>query len=72
MKTAYPIILTPNEGGYLVYAPDFNINTEGRDLADAMEMAADAISLCGITLAGLLCPAEVRGGGNCCLCSGGF
>ena len=50
MKTAYPIILTPNEGGYLVYAPDFNINTEGRDLADAMEMAADAISLCGITL----------------------
>ena len=35
MKTAYPIILTPSEGGYLVYAPDFNINTEGRDLADA-------------------------------------
>lgn len=50
MKTAYPIVLTPHENGYLVYVPDFNINTEGRDLADAMEMAADAISMCGITL----------------------
>ena len=50
MKTAYPIVLKPNESGYLVFVPDFNINTEGRNLADAMEMAADAISLCGITL----------------------
>lgn len=48
MKTAYPIILTPDGSGYLVYVPDMNINTEGHDLADAIEMASDAISLCGI------------------------
>jgi len=50
MKTAYPIILTPDDSGYVVYVPDFDINTEGRDVADAIEMAEDAISLCGITL----------------------
>lgn len=48
MKKAYPIILTPDEPGYLVYVPDLDINTEGKDLADAIEMASDAISLCGI------------------------
>jgi len=50
MKTAYPIILTPDKSGYLVYVPDLNINTEGRDLADAIEMASDAISLTGTCL----------------------
>ena len=49
MKTAYPIILTPTDMGYLVYAPDLDINTEGRDIADAIEMASDAIGLWGIT-----------------------
>lgn len=46
MKLAYPIILTPDACGYVVYVPDMNINTEGKDLADAIEMASDAISLC--------------------------
>lgn len=50
MKAAYPIILTPDHSGYLVYVPDFNINTEGHDLTNAIEMAADAIGLTGISL----------------------
>ncbi len=50
MKTAYPIILTPVETGYLVYVPDFDINTEGTSIADAISMASDAISLMGITM----------------------
>ena len=31
MKQAYPIILTPSEHGYVVYVPDLDINTEGKD-----------------------------------------
>lgn len=50
MKSAYPIILTPATKGYLVYIPDMEINTEGDSLADALDMAADAIGLMGITL----------------------
>lgn len=49
MKTVYPIILTPAEHGYVVYVPDLEINTEGEDLADAIEMARDAIGLWGIS-----------------------
>ena len=49
MKTVYPIILTPAERGYVVYVPDLEINTEGDDLADAIEMARDAIGLWGIS-----------------------
>lgn len=49
MKIAYPIILTPAENGYVVYVPDFEINTEGESVADAIEMAEDAIGLVGIT-----------------------
>ncbi|MBR2743245.1 MAG: type II toxin-antitoxin system HicB family antitoxin [Clostridia bacterium] len=48
-KAAYPVILTPDEPGFIVYVPDMDINTEGKDIADALSMAADAISLCGIT-----------------------
>ena len=49
MKKVYPIILTPAEMGYVVYVPDLEINTEGLDMADAIEMARDAIGLWGIT-----------------------
>lgn len=49
MKVVYPIILTPAERGYVVYVPDLEINTEGENLADAIEMARDAIGLWGIT-----------------------
>ena len=50
MKNAYPIVLMPDEVGYVVYIPDFNINTEGDSLAEAMEMARDAIGIVGIEL----------------------
>lgn len=48
MKKVYPIILTPDEIGYVVTVPDLNINTEGDSLAEAIEMARDAIGLWGI------------------------
>lgn len=50
MKNSYPIILTPDEIGYVVYIPDFNINTEGDTLTEAIEMARDAIGLMGIDM----------------------
>ena len=50
MKNSYPIILTPEKTGYIVYIPDFNINTEGDDLTEAIEMARDAIGLMGIDM----------------------
>ena len=50
MKKAYPIILTPDSDGYTVYIPDFNANTQGNDLAEAIEMARDAIGIMGIDM----------------------
>lgn len=51
MKNSYPIILTPDkENGYVVFIPDFNINTEGNTLTEAIEMARDAIGLMGIDM----------------------
>lgn len=49
MKEVYPILLIPDEPGYVVYVPDLKINTEGENLAEAIEMARDAIGLWGIT-----------------------
>lgn len=48
MKNAYPIVLIPEEAGYTVYIPDFDINTQGGDITEAIEMARDAIGLMGI------------------------
>ena len=48
MKTVFPIILTPADVGYVVTIPDLKINTEGSSVADAIEMARDAIGLWGI------------------------
>lgn len=50
MKAAYPIVLTKGEKFIIVYVPDFDINTQGEDIADAMEMARDAIGLMGIDM----------------------
>ena len=52
MKNSYPVILIPDkdEGGYVVYIPDFNINTQGETITEAIEMARDAIGLVGITI----------------------
>ncbi|NLI91958.1 MAG: HicB family protein [Peptococcaceae bacterium] len=49
MKKVYPVILTPSNIGYVVYVPDLDINTQGTDLANAIDMARDAIGLWGIT-----------------------
>ncbi len=50
MKEAYPIVISPTDEGYIVYIPDFDINTEGNSLTDAIEMARDAIGLMGIVM----------------------
>ena len=46
-EATYPIILTKDGAYYVVSIPDFKINTQGTSLADAMEMARDAISMVG-------------------------
>jgi predicted RNase H-like HicB family nuclease len=48
MKKAYPIILTPDTGGFVVFVPDLEINTQGDNLAEALYMARDAIGAWGI------------------------
>jgi len=50
MKTVYPIVLSEGKEHIIVYVPDFNINTQGKDMADAMEMARDAIGIIGIDM----------------------
>lgn len=50
MKNSYPILLTPEETGFTVYVPDFDINTQGDDLTEAIEMARDAIGIMGIDM----------------------
>jgi predicted RNase H-like HicB family nuclease len=49
LKKVYPVILTPSKIGYVVYVPDLEINTQGTDIANAIEMARDAIGLWSIT-----------------------
>ena len=48
MKYVYPIILIPSNGEYVVRVPDFDFMTQGEDIADAIDMARDAISLMGV------------------------
>ena len=50
MKAAYPIVMSKGAERIVVYIPDFNINTQGEDYADAMEMARDAIGIMGIDM----------------------
>lgn len=50
MKAAYPIIMDQGATHIVVFVPDFNINTQGQDYPEAMEMARDAIGLMGIDL----------------------
>lgn len=47
MKQAYPITIQKDENYFVVYVPDFEINTQGETVAEAMEMARDAIGMCG-------------------------
>jgi predicted RNase H-like HicB family nuclease len=48
MMKAYPVILTPDTGGYVVTVPGLEINTQGNDLAEALYMARDAIGAWGV------------------------
>mgnify|MGYP003391788036 FL=1 len=48
MKQVYPTFIAEHNNTYLVYVPDMNIYTEGKSLADAIEMARDAIGLKGL------------------------
>lgn len=50
-KKVYPTILTRiNDGTVLIEVPDMEILTQGKDYADAIMMARDAIGLKGISL----------------------
>lgn len=48
MTHVFPVVLIHDEPGYLVYVPELEINTEGKDIGEAIEMARDAISIWGI------------------------
>lgn len=50
MKKVYPVIFTQSEGAVLIEVPDLEILTEGKDMADAIEMARDAIGVTGISM----------------------
>jgi len=50
LKEAYPIVLRPDENGYYVFIPDFDSGTQGDTIAEAMEMARDAIGILGIDM----------------------
>lgn len=50
MKRVYPVILTPYQDEYLVEVPDFGIMTQGKNLADAIDMARDAICLTAVDM----------------------
>jgi predicted RNase H-like HicB family nuclease len=48
-SVVYPVVLIPENGGYVVRIPDFDSGTQGDNIADAIMMARDAIGLLGIT-----------------------
>ena len=48
MKKVYPIIIKQNGKDFLVFVPDMEIYTEGKDEFDAIVMARDAIGLKGL------------------------
>lgn len=50
MKGAYPIVLEKEGTSYYVKIPDFDVGTQGDSVAEAMEMARDAIGLMGIDM----------------------
>lgn len=50
MRKAYPVILSKGNDYIVVHVPDFQIGTQGVDVADAMFMARDAIGLVGIDM----------------------
>ena len=49
-KAVYPVIFTMTDECVLIEVPDLGILTEGKNMADAIDMARDAIGLHGISL----------------------
>ena len=47
MKNAYPITIQQDGEFFVVFVPDFEINTQGTTIAEAMEMARDVIGMSG-------------------------
>ena len=50
MKKVYPAILTPDNNMFIVSVPDFDIMTQGTDIANAIDMARDAICITAIDM----------------------
>ena len=46
----YPVIMSKERDGYFVTIPDFDVNTEGENLGEAIFMARDAIAINGLQL----------------------
>jgi predicted RNase H-like HicB family nuclease len=51
VKYSYPIILTESKNEFSVYIPDFDANTQGEGIENAIYMACDVINLLCIDLA---------------------
>ena len=47
MKNAYPIVITKGTEYYIAAIPDFDIDTQGKDIPDVIAMARDAIAMTG-------------------------
>lgn len=51
MKMVFPVVFTnTGKDGYVAHVPDMDIDTQGATLAEAIEMARDAIGLMGIDM----------------------
>jgi len=51
MREAYPVVISKTEdNSYYASIPDFDIATQGKDIADAIYMARDAIGITGIDM----------------------
>lgn len=44
-RRAYPVFIKQDKKDFLVYIPDWDLYTEGKDMADAIALARDAIGL---------------------------
>jgi predicted RNase H-like HicB family nuclease len=49
MKVMYPVVISKGDKYYLASVPDCEIDTQGADVQEAVEMARDAISLWCVT-----------------------
>ncbi len=50
MKKVYPVLFKSDSNNVIAYIPDFDIFTQGKNLADAICMAREAIGINGIDL----------------------